>query len=30
MLTGMASVRAYHANERFILKTENTIDVRPS
>lgn len=28
MLTGVASVRAYHAEERFILKTERALDVQ--
>lgn len=28
MLTGVASVRAYHAEERFILKTEKALDVQ--
>lgn len=28
MLTGVASVRAYHAEERFVVKTEKALDVQ--
>lgn len=28
MLTGLASIRAYHAQDRFIIKTEKAIDLQ--
>ena len=28
MVTGIASVRAYHAEERFVIKTEKALDVQ--